>query len=62
MNDSKETGAATEPGNEDRFVVDKAYLREQVSEAVTLFFAPFSGIWRVLAGNEMRERTDHEAK
>ncbi len=45
--------AAAEP--DDRLVVDGNYLRSQASEAVTIFLAPMSGIFRVISGkNQIR--------
>lgn len=61
MNDGKQETAAVKATNEERFVVDKAFLRQEASEAVILFFAPLSFILRVLTGRTARDRTDHEA-
>ena len=56
MNDGGEKITAVESSNEDRFVVDMAYLREQASEATALFFMPLLTVFRALTGGKRRDR------
>jgi hypothetical protein len=42
--------------DDSRLLVDGRYVREQVGEAVTLFLAPVSGIWRALKGRPRRAK------
>lgn len=62
MNDGKNRTTTNASSKEDPFVVDMAYLREQASEAVALFFMPLSCVLRALTSCKRRDRAENDSE